>query len=550
MRAFRKWHRIIVFIFIVALVLSGCSQKNATTDTYKQTDETSGNTEKPKDGGNLIIGTSGSPTLFNPYYSEDTASSDIEGMIFNGLVTVDENLNPVGDLAKNWDISDDGLTYTFHLKDNVKWQDGQPFTADDVVFSYSIPMNKDYTGPRASDFEKIKEVKALDEHTVQVTLKQPFAPFLTSTAGYGILPKHLLQDVPIKELDKASFNTKQPIGTGPYKFVEWKDGQYVKLEANKDYFEGRPHIDTVTIKFIPDANAILTQFQAGDIDYMALQSTDLATGEQLVKQGKAKIKTTPSLSYTFIGYNQLNPLFKDKKVRQALTHALDREKIIQAVMNGDGKIANTPGSPLEKWAYNPDVPTFDYDVDKAKKLLAEAGWKDTDGDGILDKNGKKFSFVIKTNQGNKVREQIAQVVQQMWKEVGIEAKPKIQEWSSFIKDVTAPTWNFDACILGWALGVDPDPSDIFSSKEIAQGLNFVHYKNPELDKLMAENTKITDREQRGEMIKEIQAGIAEDQPYTFLYYDNDHIMYNPKLQNVQQHPSIAYYKIEDWWIKQ
>lgn len=548
-------------VFVFSLFLSGCGKTTTKTTSDKASQKQSQNgsgkkdttkttAEKPQNGGNIIIGSIGAPTIFNPYYSTDQSSADIEGFIYNGLVTVDKNLAPVGDLAKSWDVSKDGLTYTFHLRHGVKWQDGKSFTADDVVFSYNIPRSKDYTGPRASDFEKIKDVKALDPYTVQVTLKEPYAPFLTVTAGYGILPKHILKDVPIKDLGKNSFNTKHPVGTGPYEFVDWKDGQYVKLKYNPNYYAGRAHIDTITYKIVPDENSLLTQFQAGSIDYIGLQSTDLATGKDLVSKGKAQMKTTLALSYSYIGYNELNPLFKDKKVRQALTYALDRKKIVQAVLNGDGKVANTPGSPIEQWAFNPNVPKFSYDPAKAKKLLAEAGWKDTDGDGILDKNGKKFSFVLKTNQGNKARAQIAQVAQQMWKQIGVEAKPQIEEWSAFIKDVTAPNWKYDACILGWNLSVDPDPTDIFSTKEIKSGLNFVHYSDPAMDKLMYKNTKVADQTQRGDMIKKIQAGIAEDQPYTFLYYPNSHILYSPKLQNVQQHSAIPYYNIQDWWIKQ
>ncbi|WEG12909.1 peptide-binding protein [Pullulanibacillus sp. KACC 23026] len=551
MKKSRSLILLLSIVVVLSLVLSACgstSKTSSQTDT-KNTDSTKTSSGKPQDGGDLIVGSIGSPTTFNPYYSTDIPSGDIEGFIFNGLTTVDKNLKPVGDLAKSWDVSSDGLTYTFHLKSGVKWQDGKPFTADDVVFSYNIPRSKDYTGARGSDFEQIKDIKALDSSTVQITLKEPYAPFLTTTCSYGILPKHILGDVPIKEMDKADFNTKDPIGTGPYKFVEWKDGQYVKVEKNPDYFDGPAHINTITYKIVPDANALLTQFQAGDIDYMDLQSTDLATGQNLVQQGKAKIQTTLALDYTFIGYNEQNPLFKDPKVRQALTYALDRNKIIKSVLNGDGKIANTPGSPLEKWAYNPDVPSFDYNPAKAKKLLAEAGWK-PGPDGILEKDGKKFSFTIKTNQGNTAREQIAQVAQQMWKQIGVEATPKIEEWSAFIQEVTTKPWKFDACILGWSLSVDPDPTAIFASSQAENGLNFVHYSDPAMDKLMAENTSITDQTKRGEVIKQIQAGIAQDQPYSFLYYPNAHIMYNPKLQNVQQLSAADYYHIKDWWIKQ
>ncbi|HET7616289.1 MAG TPA: peptide-binding protein, partial [Bacillales bacterium] len=526
MKAKKRFIMMLALVF--ALVLSACSSGNGGTQKaskgesgdQNQSQGSNEETAKPQNGGDIVLGSIGSPTIFNPYYSTDVPSSDVQYLMFNSLVTVDKSFNPQPSLAKSWEVSDDGLTYTFKLRKDVKWQDGKPFTADDVVFSFNIPRDKDYTGPRGSDFEQIKSIKAVDKYTVKVELKQPYAPFLTSTATYYILPKHILKDVPIKKMAKADFNTKHPIGTGPYKFVEWKDGQYVKLKANEDYFKGRPHIDTVTYKIVPDANSLLAQFQAGQVDYIDVQAPDIATAQTLVEQGKAKMKSQLELSYTYLGYNLRNPLFKDKKVRQALTMAIDREKIIKAVVNGQGKVANAPGSPVS-WAFNSNVPKFPYDPEKAKQILADAGWKDTDGDGYLDKNGKTFSFVLKTNQGNKTREQIATVVQQQLKQVGIKVTPKIIEWSAFIKQVTAPNWNFEAVILGWSLGTDPDPSDLWSCDEIKQGLNFVAYCNKDIEPLMKKNTKLLDRQKRKEVIGKIMAQIAEDQPYTFLYYPKD-----------------------------
>ncbi|HEX7065782.1 MAG TPA: peptide-binding protein [Bacillales bacterium] len=561
------------FLFMIALVfmlvLSACSsgggsgtetttgEGGTSTDTEGTTSEggdqgtsedTGTDEKKPQYGGNIVVASTGSPTLFNPYYSEDTASGDIGGFMYNSLVTIDKEFNPVPDLAKSWEKSDDGLTWTFHLREDVKWHDGKPFTAEDVVFSYNIPRSKEYTGPRASSFEIIKSIKAPDKYTVKIQLSEPYAPFLIDTCSYGILPKHILGDTPIAKMGKVDFNTKNPIGTGPYKFVEWKDGQYVKLKANEDYYAGKPYINTITYKIIPDANSILAQFKAGQVDYIGVQPQDIETVQAMVKQGKAETQKTVALSYTYMGYNLRLPMFQDKKVRQALTMAIDRKKLVKAVLNGQGTVANAPGSPLS-WAYNDDVPTFPYNPEKAKKLLSEAGWKDTDGDGIREKDGKEFSFVLKTNQGNRTRKQTATVIQQYLKEVGVKVEPKIVEWSAFIQQVTEEH-DYEAVILGWALGIDPDPSDLWSCDEIEKGLNFVAYCNKEIEPLMEKNSKITDRDKRAEVIGKIMAQIAEDQPYTFLYYPKDTIAYNPKLQNVQQHARIAYYHINEWWIKQ
>ncbi|HEU5139130.1 MAG TPA: peptide-binding protein, partial [Bacillales bacterium] len=518
------------------------------TDSGSDTnnEETTG----PQDGGDLITAVNGQPTNFNAYYYSDTASGDIAGLMFNGLIKVNKEIAPEGDLAKDWEISDDGLTYTFHLRKGVKFHDGKPMTSADVKFSYNIPRSEDYTGPRASSFSVIKSIETPDDYTVKISLKNKYAPFLLETATYPILPKHLLKDVPIKDMEKAEFNTSNPVGTGPYKFVEWKKGQYVKVKANENYFAGRPHIDTITVKAVSDANSRMAQFQAGQINFMWGETTQAKTINALEDQGKAKVKRTLGLNYDYIGWNQKNPLFQSKTVRQALTHAINRKGILKAAVNGEGKIANTPGSPLQKWSYNPDVPVFAYNPEKAKKMLASEGWKDHNGDGTIDKNGKEFKFTILSNKGNQRRKTIGEIVQQNLKKVGIDAQPKLMEWSAELEKINPPNWDYDAVILGWALGADPDPKQIFSATEIKKGLNFVWYKpDQKIEKLMQENSKVTDREKRGEMIKEIQAAIAEDQPYTFLYYKNNIMVYTPKL-HAQQGIDTSFYHVKDWWIEQ
>ncbi len=540
-----------VLTLVLTMFLAACnanpSSEQSSNEGSKGTEEKEEKSGEPQQGGDLVVGSIGAPTLFNDLYSTDTSSSNISDMLYDGLVIFNEKLEPEGAIAKKWEISEDGTVWTFFLNEGITFHDGEPLTADDVVFTYGIPLHKDYTGPRASDFEKIEKIEAVDEHTVKFTLKEPYAPFL-STASYGVLPEHILKDVPVGELGEHEFNTKSPVGSGPFKFEEWKEGQYVKVAANEDYYKGRPYLDSVTYKIVPDANALMAQLAAGDVHEAAVQSPDLATAKKLEDEGKINISTNLSLAYTYIGWNQKNELFQDVKVRQALTMAIDRESIIQAVLGGDGEIAHAPSSPLS-WAYNKDVPKFNFNVEEAKTLLEEAGWT-PGGDGILQKDGKKFSFELKTNQGNKAREQIAQIVQQQLKEIGIEVKPKIMEWSAFIDDVNAPNWNYDAVILGWSLGVDPDPTALWHSKERAEGLNFVHFSDPELDKLMEQNTKVLEQEERKQIIGEIQAGIAEQQPYTFLYYPNDHYALDVKLQGHVHHPSSEYYQIEKWWLEQ
>lgn len=532
------------------IFLGACSGSQTSNEGSSSNENTEGETTEstePQDGGDLIVGSTGSPTLFNPLYSTDTASSDIEGFIFDGLVSSDTEFNPTLHLAESINESEDGLTYTVKVKEGVKWHDGEELTADDVVFTYNVPLSPDYNGERGSNFDMIESVTKVDDYTVEFKLKEKNASFYPITLSYYILPEHILGEVPIAELGEHEFNTKNPIGTGAFKFEEWKDGQYVKVVANDDYFLGRPHLDSITYKIVPDMDALLAQLQAGDVHYVpGIPATDVETVQSF---SGVKLESGLDLAYTYIGWNQKNEMFQDKKVRQALTMAIDRQSIVDSILNGEGEVAHVPESPLS-WAYSDDVTKFDYDPEKAKELLKEAGWEDTDGDGILDKDGKKFSFNIKTNQGNKVREDISVVVQQQLAEIGIEVKPEIIEWSAFIEQVTAPNWNYDAVILGWSLSTFPDQYDIFHSSQMEEGLNFVWWSNEKADQLMVDARKILDRDEFKEAYKEIYSLIADEQPYTFLYYPIGYKALPENLEGFTNHAKDDFYKVNEWWLKQ
>lgn len=549
---------LISMMLVLSMFLAACNGNKAgneapPADTGKAPDkpkeEEPAKSNEPVDGGDLVIGSTGSPTMFNGLYSSDATSSDIEGFIFDSLVGSDLEFNPVTDnaMAEKVEESEDGLTYTVTLREGIKFHDGEPLTADDVVFTYNIPLSDDYDGPRKSYFESLESVEKVDDLTIKFHLKKVDVQFPVVGLGFGILPEHILGDVPIADLGEHEFNTKNPIGSGPFKFEEWKDGQYVKVVAFDDFYLGRPHLDSITMKIVPDANAMMTQLQNRDIDFWAgIPGSDIDTVRDFVEASELKIEEGLALSYTFFGYNLRNDLFKDKNVRHALSHAIDREAIVEHIMNGNGEVAHVPESPLS-WAYNPDVPKFEYDAEKAKQLLADAGWV-AGSDGILEKDGKKFSFEVKTNQGNKIREDIVVLIQEQLKELGIEAKPQVVEFSSLIADIDPGVWNFDAIVLGWSLGTDPDPSGIFHTKEIEQGLNFIGYSNPELDTLMDQQLQERDRDKRKEQIGKIQQGLAEDQPYTFLYYPTEFRAMPAELQGYEFHAKNSLYQANKWWL--
>src|SRR5699024_5790521 len=264
---------LISLAFIVAACGGGDDLEDAMEDEKEGTEEAEEEEEEEEEeeasgemieGGDLKLGIISDPVMFLPTHSNDTASGDIEDIIFDQLTRTDEEIDIQPELATDWDISDDGLTYTFYLRDDVTFHDGEPLTAEDVEFTYNIFLDEDYTGPRAGSFINLDEVIAVDDHTVEFHLSEVDARFLAST-GYGILPKHILGDVPAEDLESHDF-VSNPIGSGPFKFEEWKDGQYVKLSAYEDYYQGRPHLDTLTLPIVGDQNALMAQIEAGDVD--------------------------------------------------------------------------------------------------------------------------------------------------------------------------------------------------------------------------------------------------------------------------------------------
>jgi peptide/nickel transport system substrate-binding protein len=457
----------------------------------------------------LIISSIGDASYLNPILSQDSASSEINGFVFNGLIKYDRDLQGfVGVLAESWKVENGPEpVITFYLRKGVLWHDGKEFTAEDVKFTYDKIMDEKTNTVRRSDYELVKTAEVLDPYTFRVTYKQPFSPGL-ATWGMGIIPKHLLEK---EDINTTPFN-RRPVGTGPFRFIEWVSDEKIVVEANPKYFEGRPNLDRIIYRIIPEPALNEMEILTRGVDSSSLVPFEF---KRISQVPFLKTYSQPSLGYTYIGYNLKNPLFQDKRVRQALTYAINREEIVQYVLYGLGEVATGP-FPNHLWYANPNVKPFPYDPQKARQLLAEAGWKDTDGDGILDKDGKPFQFRLITNSGNEIRKDVGVLVQRQLREVGIDVKFELYEWSVFLKNfINAKA--FDACILGWGLSPDPDDYQIWHSSQIEKGFNFVSYKNPEVDLLWEEGRREYDVEKRKQIYWRIHELMAEDQPYTFLY---------------------------------
>ncbi|MCL2761027.1 MAG: ABC transporter substrate-binding protein [Desulfuromonadales bacterium] len=526
-----------LFSLVIFFGLSACNQqKTESQNIIKSAD-------KPAYGDSLIEGTIGEPSTLIPILASDSASHSVAALIYNGLVKYDKDLNIVGDLSENWDISPDGLTITFHLKKGVKWHDGQEFTSRDVMYTYNVIRNPKTPTAYAEDFMQVKKAEAPDKYTFRVHYAKPFAPALASW-GMSILPAHLLEG---KDITTSSL-ARNPIGTGPYKFKSWVPGQKIILESNHEYFEGRPFIDRYIYRIIPDSSTMYMELKAGGIDMMDLTPVQYQrqTNSKEFLQRFNKYRY-PVPTYTYLGYNLRKPMFADKRVRQAITMAIDKDELVQGVLLGLGQPAHGPFQP-GTWAYNPDNRPFPYNPEKALKLLGEAGWATRNKDGILMKDGKPFQFTIITNQGNDERIKAAQIIQYRLRKIGIDVKIRVLEWASLLTNYI-DTRNFDVVLMAWGLSQDPDQYEIWhSSKTGPKELNFVGFKNSEVDRLLEEGRSTFDKEKRKKYYFKLQEILGEEQPYTFLYIPDALPVVSARFRGVKPAPAGIGYNFIRWYV--
>lgn len=498
---------------------------------------------RPDYGDAIVAGSIGEPRTLVPILASDSASGAICGLVFNGLVKYDKDLNLVGDLAERWEVSENGLEITFYLRKGVRWHDGEPFTARDVEFTYKSLIDPNVRTAYSGDFQMVEKFDVMDDYRLKVTYKEPFSPGLSSW-GMNIMPRHLLEK---EDLNKTPFS-RSPIGTGRYKFSLWKTGERLELVSNHDYFEGRPRIDRYIYRIIPDQATMFLELRSEGVDYIGLTPLQFSrqTQTKFFKEDFQKFRF-PSFGYTYMGYSLKDPRFQDLRVRQAINHAIDKEEIIRGVLLGLGRVATGPFLP-ESWAYNKDVKAIGYNPDRARLLLREAGWQDNDGDGILEKNGGKFSFTVVTNQGNEQRRMTAEIIQRRLKEVGIELKIKIIEWSSFVSEFIDKR-RFEAVLLGWGLGQDPDMYDIWHSSKTKEGeFNFVGYENEEVDRLLLEGRRTFDQKERARIYHRIHEILYEEQPYLFLYVPDSLPIIHSRFKGIEVGAAGIGHNFIKWYV--
>jgi peptide/nickel transport system substrate-binding protein len=473
--------------------------------------------------GQIVLGFSQEPTVFNPHLLHIEVDEGVYFAIFDPLFGVDAEgkfyplLAAEVPTVENGGISADGLTWKVKLRDDVKWHDGTPFTAEDVKFTLELLVNPDFRSWRRAGHELVQELTVVSPTEISWKMSAPYAPYASILASTFIVPKHAFDGQ--ADLNATPFNNA-PIGTGPFKWVQRVAGDYIEMEANTDYVGDGPYVEKLIIKYIPDMTVLYTQFKTGDIDVIGLQWITADHYDEAKALPDRVVIKAPNPTVESIGLNLGKPVFQDKAVRQALYAALDKTTLIDALYYGL-PLPTESYMPQQSFYYNPDLPKHEFSTEKANAILDEAGWV-KGGDGIREKDGVRLAFTNSTTAGNHLREQAQQFIQQTFAEIGAEMTihnlPPAVMWGDY--------WmlsQYDSTIVGIAFltGPDPDTADYFSSKSIpaqgGAGQNTFQWKNEDVDGLLADGAKIFVPEERKVPYLKLQELAREELPFLPMF---------------------------------
>jgi peptide/nickel transport system substrate-binding protein len=486
---------------------------------------TSGPSVAPKKGGHLTEGTISDIKTLNPVLTSDTASSEVIGLLYDALLGSKANGDLYPLLAKELPkASSDGLTYTITLRDNIKWTDGSAITADDVKFTYDLMFDPQYTdvnSPRRGDLETyVQKIEVKDPKTIVFTLKKVYAPFAPAQLQYGILPKKVWGSLAAKEVNTTDMNTAPTVTNGMFKFGKWDKGQQVTLNRNEGYWQGAPYLDTFIYKVVADSVAIGNQLKTGEIDFGSVDPSQLSN---LQGNTDISIVTFPVAIFTFYAYNQnsgakVATMFSDKAVRQALLYGLDRQGMADSLYFKQAVVA-TSSMPPVSWAYNKDSkPQYPHDAAKANSMLDAAGWA-KGADGIRAKGGQKLSFTMITNAGNKVRENSLVAMQDAWKQIGVDATPKLITFPQLVAQITNER-SYDVFLVGFSWTQDPDQSALWHSRNTAPGgFNGFGYKSSAMDQALDDAVGTLDQAKRKQLYFKVQDTLNDEVPAPILVFN-------------------------------
>ena len=522
----KKSSAVAIFMVLV-MVLAACGvPAPAGGGEAPDTGATAGDAAADAGEKTIIIGTLGEAQTLNPIIANETEGTWRAMMMFEPLLQLDaETFEPFGRLATSWDVSDDGLTYTFNLRDDVKWHDGEPTTAEDVAFTVYQILSPDYTGPNYSDWASLlgaeevhageateaEGIQVIDDYTIAFTLKEVNAPFLVNTIAstpFIPIPKHILAD---GAMSMEDFGVA-PVGNGPYKFVSWEIGNVFEMAANPDYHGAVPKITRVIHRNIPDSQTLVIALEAGEIDSSLYALPTVA--DSLRAKENLEVLIVPFNFPNGFKYNLEHPVLSDVAIRKAIAHAVDNETYASEFLLGlgaPGLGSVAPGN----WAYHADLEPYAYDPELSMQILADGGWADADGDGIVEKDGVAARVTAETNAGNVMREDYCTYQQASLLAIGIDWQCEFKEWSVIVND--ASTGNFEAIQPQWA-GATVEPDELYDGFHTDGSNNVGSYSNAEVDELLEQGRATVDVAERKAIYDRIQEIVHDEQPVSYDWY--------------------------------
>jgi peptide/nickel transport system substrate-binding protein len=574
--------RVVTLLLASLLVLAGCNPAPAPATQPGSAPQSGAapHASAPVAGGRLIVGAIADAKVLNPVLSSDVPSAEVWSRVYESLIRVDpESGQPQPRLAERFEMAPDGTQLTFHLRPGLTWSDGVAVTGDDFKMTAEAVMRskksvrknlfQDIVGARDYAEGKATEIAGItvDGSVLTVKLAKAFCPALTELGLFGIIPRHVFGKYldpadPSKNIDEAAENNAPVVGTGPFVFAEWRQNDRIVLKKNERFAFGGPYLDEWVYKVHPDATAMAAALKTGEIDAARVEPKDVAG---LKEQADLAFYSYLTPGYTYIAWNQLRggkEFFQNKGVRQALAYGLDTQAVIDAVLLGQGQkvYAHTP--PVS-WAYDRSgLDEYAYDPARARAMIEAEGY--TPGpDGIYQKDGQRLAFEMVTNSGNRVRETLLQVATEQYKQIGVEVTPRTESFEALSDRVGKGRdavygekggRDYDAAILGWSMGVDPDAYGTWHSSGVKSGQNQVGYQNAEVDRALETGRTSCGTAERMAAYKTFNQQLSEDQPYNFGFAANTLLFVNKKFQNVQPGPfpnvqNSYLHNVEQWWIK-
>ena len=505
--------------------------------------------------------------IFNPLISNINIDKYVTSVVYASLMTVNDKGEQEPYLATESKVSDDMKKITYTLSDKAVWHDGEKVTANDVAYTFKAMADPNYTGGYYGDVQAVKGaeayhngeaediegIKVIDDKTIEIEFEKVYAPGVTNLGNVEIIPEHIWSKVDPGEWTKQTELLNKPVGCGPYKLTEYKTGSHVKFEAATDFFGGEVKTPNLVFKAI-NADTTQAEFKGGNVDIANVESLRKADIDALTSEG-LKTVSYDNYMFTYMGFNLRKESLKDAKVRQAIMYAIDRQSILDNIVEGRGSIVNAPLLP-SSWAYpeESELEQYKYDVEKAKSLLKEAGWEDKDGDGIVENaNGEKLELTIDCQNDHEVRQKTATAIQESLKAAGIAVEIDTMEYSALM-DKAVANHDFDLYMMGNTLSLDPDPKPMWDSAAISNepgviGYNIVAYNNPETDKLIEEGNATLDQNERKSIYGEFAKILNRDVPEAYLFCQNVERVYNPGLEGYKPSTFNEFYNVHNWVIK-